>query len=373
VSNPSPEKDLPPGSVPLRVVVDAALRVAAARGERVVIVGGFVRDLLMRRAVGDYDLDLVVEGDGLAFSRGLQTELGGERREHVSFLTSKLFSPFRPEKGDAPYLSEVDVATARSEEYARPGALPVVKPTTIESDLWRRDFSSNALALPLVAYRDLLAGTITAGDLAQRVIDPCVGLADIKGATLRILHPQSFIDDPTRLFRAVRYVVRLSFHFDRATLAGFYEAVRGGALATLSPRRVWNEVVTALGEGSPAEVVQEFVERGLFSHLPIIDEERADDVENALSAIAPYRASVTAQEFLEAGKLIILAVLLQEGREDIAQATSEGARMIRRAKGVLDGQLSFSPSQSLADALAMYGLLRREGFLEGIKSRGGGA
>ena len=370
MSTPSPEKDLPTGAVPLNVVVDAALRVAEARGERVVIVGGFVRDLLMQRSVGDYDLDLVVEGDGLAFSLALQKEIGGERREHVSFLTSKLFSPFRPERGSAPYLSEVDIATARSEEYARPGALPVVRPTTVESDLWRRDFSSNALGLPLVAYRDLLVGAISASDLAQRVIDPCGGLADIRGSTLRILHPQSFIDDPTRLFRAVRYVVRLSFHFDRATLAGFYEAVRGGALATLSPRRVWNEVVTALGEESPAEVIQEFVERGLFSHLPIIDEERGEDVVEALHAIVPYRSLVTAHEFLEAGKVIILAFLLQEGREDIAQATSEGARMVRRAKSAVDGQMSVVALNSKGDALALYGLLRQQVFLDPITNGG---
>jgi tRNA nucleotidyltransferase/poly(A) polymerase len=368
VSDLIKEKDVSKGLVPLRVVVDAALRVAEARDERVVIVGGFVRDLLMRRSVGDYDLDLVVEGNGLAFSHALQGEIGGERREHVSFLTSKLFSPFGTESGVAPYLSEVDVATARSEEYASPGALPVVKPTTIESDLWRRDFSSNALALPLSAYRDLLAADISSDDLNAHVIDPCGGLTDIKTATLRILHPQSFIDDPTRLFRAVRYVVRLSFNFDRATLAGFYEAVRGGALATLSPRRVWNEVVTALGEGSPAEVLQEFVERGLFSHLPIIEEERGEDVVDAIHAIVPYRAAVTTAEFLEAGKIMILAFLLQEGREDIAQATSEGTRMLRRAKAAVDGRLSVSAIQTKADGLAMYGLLRQQEFLECLKN-----
>ena len=95
MSDLNTKQNAPDGSVPLRIVVDAALRVAEARGERVVIVGGFVRDLLMQRAVGDYDLDLVVEVDGLAFSLALQREIGGERREHVSFLTSKLFSPFR--------------------------------------------------------------------------------------------------------------------------------------------------------------------------------------------------------------------------------------------------------------------------------------
>lgn len=367
VSGVITEKGAPRGLVSLRTVVDAALRVAEARGERIVIVGGFVRDLLMRRPVGDYDLDVVIEGDGLAFSKALQGEIGGERREHVSFLTSKLFSPFRTEGGDPPHLSEVDVATARSEEYARPGALPVVTPTSIENDLWRRDFSSNALALPLAAYRGLVSEELSLEEVAKQVIDPCGGLPDIKGATLRILHPQSFVDDPTRLFRAVRYVVRLSFNFDRATLSGFYEAVRGGALATLSPRRVWNEVVTAIGEESPAEVIQEFVERGLFTHLPIIEEVQGEDVVEALQAIVAYRANVTPDEFVEAGKLIILAFLLQSGREDIAQATSEGARMMKRARAAVDGGMALSNGRSRSDALAMYGLLRDPSFLRLLK------
>jgi tRNA nucleotidyltransferase/poly(A) polymerase len=363
VSGVTTEKGATGGLVSLRTVVDAALRVSEARGERIVIVGGFVRDLLMRRPVGDYDLDVVIEGDGLAFSKALQGEIGGERREHVSFLTSKLFSPFRTEGGDPPYLSEVDVATARSEEYARPGALPVVTPTSIENDLWRRDFSSNALALPLAAYRGLVSNQLSLEEVAKLVIDPCGGLPDIQASTLRILHPQSFVDDPTRLFRAVRYVVRLSFNFDRATLSGFYEAVRGGALATLSPRRVWNEVVTALGEESPAEVIQGFVERGLFTHLPIVDEVQGDDVVEALQAIVAHRSAVTPDEFVEAGKLIILAFLLQSGREDIAQATSEGSRMMKRARAAVDGAIAPVSGRSRSDALAMYGLLRDPSFL----------
>jgi tRNA nucleotidyltransferase/poly(A) polymerase len=367
VSHNSRETVRSEGLIPLRVVVDAALRVAERRHERVVIVGGFVRDLIMQRAVGDYDLDLVVEGDGLAFSQALRDEVGGERREHVSFLTSKLFAPFRGASGEAPLLSEVDVATARSEEYARPGALPVVKPTLLENDLWRRDFSSNAMALPLHVYRDLLSGAVAAGDLVSRVIDPCGGLADIQASTLRILHPQSFIDDPTRLFRAVRYAVRLSFNFDRATLAGFYEAVRGGALATLSPRRVWNEVVTALDEDAPAEVIQEFLERGLFSHFPIVDAVQGDDVVEALSAITAHRGLVSSNEFREAAKVIILAFLVQSGRDEIAQATSEGTKMIKRAKAAVVGRLSPSLEHGRADALTMYGLLREDVYLSALK------
>lgn len=358
------------GLIPLRAVIDAAMSVAEARKERIVIVGGFVRDLVMRRSVGDYDLDLVVEGDGLGFSKDLQRQIGGDRREHVSFLTSKLFSPFTEAQGDSPLLSEVDIATARSEEYARPGALPLVKPTSIEKDLWRRDFSSNALALPLAAYRELLRGSIAPDALTPHVIDPCGGLGDISSRTVRVLHPQSFTDDPTRLFRAVRYLVRLSFNFDRATFAGFYEAVRGGALGTLSPRRVWNEVVTALGEESPAEVLQEFVERGLFSHLPVIESVQADDVIDALSAMAVHRGLVSGDDFIEAGKIVILAFLVGSGRDDIAQATSEGAKMIKRAKAAISGAPSVSAASSPADLLAAYGLSREEALLRVLKGEG---
>jgi tRNA nucleotidyltransferase/poly(A) polymerase len=358
------------GLVPLRAVIDAAISVAQARSERVVIVGGFVRDLIMRRSVGDYDLDLVVEGDGLAFSRDLQQQIGGERREHVSFLTSKLFSPFSRIHGDEPLLSEVDVATARSEEYERPGALPIVKPTSIEKDLWRRDFSSNALALPLTAYRDLLQGALSPDALTPHVIDPCGGLADISSRTVRILHPQSFTDDPTRLFRAVRYLVRLSFNFDRETFAGFYEAVRGGALGTLSPRRVWNEVVTALGEEAPSEVLQEFVERGLFSHLPIIESVQAEDVVEALSVMAVHRELVSSDAFIEAGKIVVLAFLVASGRDDIAQATSEGTKMIKRAKAAGAGSSVSPAASSPADLLAAYGLSREESFLQALRSEG---
>ena len=263
----STEIDAPEGYIPLRSVVEAAVQLEDHRKERVFVVGGFVRDLLLYRVIGDFDVDLVVEGNGLGFSRDLRSALGGDLREHPSFLTAKLIAPFKPVRGDAPFLSEVDIATSRKEEYARPGALPVVTPTSIEHDLWRRDFSTNALALPLKAYREFLDGVVAQEDLSSYIVDPCGGLSDLKSNEIRILHPKSFVDDPTRLFRAVRYAVRLSFHFDKGTLSGFYDAVRCGVVATLTPRRIWNEVVVALEEPSPSEVIQEFIERGLLSHL----------------------------------------------------------------------------------------------------------
>ena len=179
------------GDIPLRAVIDASIRLADQRGERAFIVGGFVRDIVMRRPVGDYDLDLVVEGDALAFVAALREVIGGDLREHRTFLTAKLSAPFRPLEGEGPLLSEVDIANARTEEYTRPGALPVVKPASLERDLWRRDFASNALALPLAVYRDLFEGRVTDERIASHVVDPCGGLVDIKNNTLRA-SPQEF-------------------------------------------------------------------------------------------------------------------------------------------------------------------------------------
>lgn len=356
--------------ISLRSVVAAAVSLQAHRRERVFVVGGFVRDLLLNRALGDFDVDLVVEGDGLAFARELRGGIGGDLREHGSFLTAKLTAPFSMAGGDAPFLSEVDIATAREEQYSRPGALPTVTPTTIENDLWRRDFSANALALPLEAYRDFLGGGVSHQSLAAKIVDPCGGIPDLQSNEIRILHPKSFVDDPTRLFRAVRYAVRLSFHFDKATLSGFYDAVRSGALATLTPRRVWNEVVSALDESKPSEVLSEFVERGLLTHLTIVPPEQEDAVIKALERVEKQRGLVSPEQFKDAGKLIVLAGMLSGGREDVAQATGEGGKKLKVAARVADGVTQAGVNPSAEEALALYGLHGSADFLRAI-SRGG--
>lgn len=354
------------GHISLRSVVAAAVSLQYQRQEQVFVVGGFVRDLLLNRSIGDFDVDLVVEGDGLAFARELRGVIGGELREHGSFLTAKLTAPFTMAGGDAPFLSEVDIATARKEEYSRPGALPTVTPTTIDMDLWRRDFSANALALPLEVYRDFLGGGVSHESLASKIVDPCGGISDLQSNDIRILHPKSFIDDPTRLFRAVRYAVRLSFHFDKSTLSGFYDAVRSGALATLTPRRIWNEVVCALDESKPSEVLQEFVERGLLTHLTIVPPDQEDAVIAALERIEKQRSLVSPEQFKDAGKLIVLAGMLVGGREDVAQATGEGGKKLKVAARVADGVTLPGANPSNEEALALYGLHGSADFLRVI-------
>jgi tRNA nucleotidyltransferase (CCA-adding enzyme) len=179
-----------------------AVREAAT--EPVYLVGGAVRDLLLGQPRAD--VDLVVEGDAAA----LAARLGGAAAEHERFGTVKV------EVGG----HEVDIASARTETYPAPGALPVVAPAdSVEVDLDRRDFTINALAIPL------------AGE--PRLIDPFGGREDLEAGLLRVLHERSFEDDPTRAIRAARYGSRFGFTLEPLT----YELLRRSDLATVSADR----------------------------------------------------------------------------------------------------------------------------------------
>jgi tRNA nucleotidyltransferase (CCA-adding enzyme) len=192
----------------------AAVREVAG-GKPVYLVGGAVRDLLLGR--GRTDIDLVVEGDAAA----LATRLGGEVVEHERFATAKA-------RLDG---HEVDIATARAESYPQPGALPEVEPTAgIAADLSRRDFTINAMAIPL--RRD------------PELIDPHRGQQDLEAGLLRILHSNSFEDDPIRALRAARYAVRFGFELEHETAALLSQA----DLSTVSAERREAELLRLASE-----------------------------------------------------------------------------------------------------------------------------
>ena len=168
---------------------------AADRASPLYIVGGRVRDLLLERPVSD--LDLVVEGDALELVRALALDQGGEAIVHPRF-------------GTATYRNgtlRFDLATARTESYSRPGVLPDVRPGPIEEDLARRDFTVNAMALRLSPSN---AGTL---------LDRFGSRQDVEDGLIRVLHEGSFVDDPTRIMRAIRYEQRLGFRIEPSTLA----------------------------------------------------------------------------------------------------------------------------------------------------------
>jgi tRNA nucleotidyltransferase (CCA-adding enzyme) len=220
------------------------LDVAAAGPYEAELVGGAVRDILMGTA--PRELDVVVAGDAQAFAAELARRLGEQPGEGAAG---------QPDAGaaqvDASYHDrfgttlvrwsegQIDIATRRVETYGRPGALPEVREGTPEEDLERRDFTVNAIAVVLAGQE---AGRLRAVDHA---------LDDLREGCLRVLHDQSFSDDPTRLLRLARYSARLGFQAEPHTARLAEQAVASGALQTVSGTRLGAEVRLALGEADP--------------------------------------------------------------------------------------------------------------------------
>ena len=214
---------------------------ALTRGERLYLVGGVVRDLFLGKA--NLDLDLVVEGNAIEFAKQLKKTNQAKITTHPRFNTAKL----RWDKWS------VDLATARSETYAKPGTLPSVTPSSIDNDLSRRDFSINAMAIHL-----------NPGDYGK-LVDPHGGRDDLKNRIIRVLHEKSFIDDATRIWRALRYEQRLDFHLERETLKLLNRDI--AMLDTISRDRIRYEIECVLQEGCPEKVLRRAEELGVLARL----------------------------------------------------------------------------------------------------------
>jgi tRNA nucleotidyltransferase (CCA-adding enzyme) len=212
------------------------------------LVGGAVRDLL--RGAEAVDLDLAVEGDARSVARALAERLGGGAREHERFGTATVMA------GDLQF----DLATTRTEAYDEPGALPRVAEAPLADDLRRRDFAVNAMAVAL------------GGDDLGHLYDPHGGLRDLERGIVRVLHSGSFLDDPTRLLRAVRYETRLGFRMDEDTERAARAAIAEDAMSTVSGARVRDELMDLLAEHEAPTAVERMRDLGLDKALhPALD------------------------------------------------------------------------------------------------------
>lgn len=226
-----------------RRLVRACGGMAAQRGARAYLVGGSVRDLILERPHDD--VDVVVEGDGLGVAQDLARSLDGELTRHHAFQTATVATP----GGD-----RVDIATARSESYPHAGRLPQVVPGTLEEDLMRRDFTINTMAIAL-SETDW-----------GRLIDPLGGRTDLEQALLRVMHPQSFADDPTRILRALRFALRFGYEIEVSTAEQLRAAVLGGYLDQVSGDRVRKEFRLMFSE-EPIEGPLRLQQEGILSGL----------------------------------------------------------------------------------------------------------
>jgi tRNA nucleotidyltransferase (CCA-adding enzyme) len=293
---------------------------AAAGLEGMHLVGGAVRDMLL--GLQPRELDVVVEGDVGALAARL-----GADEDHVAH---ERFGTVTVRAGTCRW----DLAAARDETYARPGALPDVRAARIEQDLMRRDVTINALAL------DLATGAVRTVEHA---------LDDLDAGRLRVLHDTSFIDDPTRLWRVARYAARLGFALERHTAALARQAVCAGALQTVSGVRIGNELRLALGEADPVAALESAAALGLApwlapdrmlaeralellpadeghrdllvlaASLAVTDDELLADLDELLADL----------EFTAGERAIVRACLRMPALDDAPLRSSELARMLR--------------------------------------------
>ena len=195
---------------------------------RAYLVGGIVRDLLL--GVKNFDLDILVEGDGIVFAEVMAATLEGKLTRHRRFGTATVLLA---------HGLKIDIATARKEIYPYPGSLPEVSPGSLRDDLLRRDFTINAMAIAI------------SGDGFGKIIDIFSGQRDLRGSLIRVLHDLSFIDDPTRILRAIRFEQRLGFRIETHTLGLLKAASRKKMLQKIQPQRLRDELILLLKEKVP--------------------------------------------------------------------------------------------------------------------------
>jgi len=242
------------------------------------LVGGVVRDLLLNLPTHDSDIDFVFEGDAIKFGETLVKKYGGKLTHHYKFHTAIWHLP---ESFDL-RLSTLDLITARKESYEHAGALPTVTPSTIEDDLHRRDFPINAMAIRMD------------GTHFGELLDVLNGEADLEKKVIRVLHNKSFLNDPTRIFRAIRYETRYSFNLEPATL-NLINPESLSVLSKLSGERIRNELDLILDEEKASEIILRVAKLGLLNcihkSIPEFKEDYSDflDMDSRLDIPADRR------------------------------------------------------------------------------------
>jgi tRNA nucleotidyltransferase (CCA-adding enzyme) len=287
-----------PASLTARVATIAT--VSREHGIPVYLVGGFVRDLLLERE--NRDLDLVVEGDGIEFAERLAQAMDGRVRAHRAFLTAVVVD----REG-----FHIDVATARSEFYRAPAALPEVQTSALRQDLFRRDFTINTLAIRL------------GPEPKPELIDYFGGRRDLREKTLRVMHSLSFIDDPTRLLRAVRLELRLGFRISPETLHLAEVALSEGVLDHLSGSRLREELALLLDDPALAlRGVERLAELGVLRALEPrleLDDAARTRLRETRAAHDWYRLEGITDPPVKAWRLLLTALAAEFSEEDLTR------------------------------------------------------
>jgi len=322
-------------------IIETARKVADELGYGAYLVGGFVRDLLLR--VPNLDLDIVIEGDGIKFAYVLAETLGGRVNAHEKFATAVVVL----QDG-----RRIDVATARMEYYPEPAALPEVKMGSIKRDLYRRDFTINAMAIK-ISQED-----------AYTLIDFFGGQRDLKDKMIRVMHNLSFVEDPTRAFRAVRFEQRYGFKIGGQTERLIKLAVKKGIINRVSGTRLFSELKYMLSEKEALNMVKRMNELELLQciHPKLSLTPQIEDLFLRIEEVIAWYSLLFLEEKVESWVLFLSALFssLKKGEID---AVVKKLCIPKRYATVISQSLTQTPRiikklEKAKDAAQVYQILR---------------
>jgi tRNA nucleotidyltransferase (CCA-adding enzyme) len=314
--------------------------VAEGLGFNAYLVGGSVRDLL--RGEENLDIDIVIEGDGIVFAKALSEKLNASVKSHQRFNTAQVITG----------KLKLDVATARTEYYESPAALPKVETSSIKKDLYRRDFTINTLAIKLNP-KDF--GLLMDFFGSQR---------DLKEKTIRVLHNLSFIEDPTRAFRAIRFSERFGFKISKHAENLIKSTVKMNLFEKLSGPRLYEELLLLFNETEPDRALKKLSDLGLLKviHPALTFNEELEETLKSLHETVSWFNLLFLEEKTDRGVLYLMA-LLSELKEEEAEAAAERLSPPPKIKDMIDKGISKArevvkrlPSE---DPVEIYNLLRK--------------
>lgn len=293
--------------------LESIARVGDRLNVSIYVVGGFVRDLLLN--IPNQDIDIIVEGEGIPFATCLAEEFDGRVTSHEKFGTSVVIFPdgYR-----------IDVATARMEYYQHPGALPTVEKSSVKSDLFRRDFTINSMAVKLT------------GTNAFCLIDFFNSERDLRSREIHVLHSLSFIEDPCRLFRAIRFEQRFGFSIGKQAEAFMRSTIKKRLVDSLSGMRLFNEIKLLLNEKRPMDCIRRMQEFDLFQFISPEMLKAPNDLEilARLESVFPWADRVIAPGKPEIWYVYFLGLFYSLEEEAFLQA-ADRLHMTTRMKNAL--------------------------------------
>jgi tRNA nucleotidyltransferase (CCA-adding enzyme) len=294
-------------------LLKAVGKVADSLGYNAYAVGGFVRDIFLYQE--NLDIDVVIEGDGIEFAKALSTLLGGRVRAHEAFRTAVVILP----NGQ-----KIDVATARLEYYKSPAALPTVETGPIKLDLYRRDFTINTLAIKLNP------------DGFGTLIDFFGAQQDLKRKVIRVLHNLSFVEDPTRVFRAVRFEQRFGFSIGKLTAGLIENAVRMDFFRELGGRRLLSELRQILDEDKPIMALRRINQFNLLKviHPKIVYSADLEALLYSVEKVQTWYKLLFLEEPCQ-GWMVYLLALMKSFDQSSATALCDRLELTQRYRKVL--------------------------------------